>query len=486
MRSRDKGESGVLLHISSLPGKYGIGTLGEQAYSFAELLGSTGQHYWQLLPLVPLGEGNSPYKSASCFAGEIMYIDPELLMMDGLLLPEELPERIESEIVDYKSVRESTNIWLHIAVSRFKKHSRSFKEFCKKNREWLESYALFSTIQEEYGKNLSDFPEELRFRIPQAMEAFSAAHSRQLDFFRITQYFFYKQYFRLRSIALQNGVKIIGDIPFYLDLNSAEVWQYPDCFRLGRDLTPVRVAGVPPDRFSKKGQLWGNPIYDWDYLRKTSYVFWKKRIRFCSELYDALRIDHFRAFASYYSIPFGADDACIGVWEAGPGIGFWRSLGGECGNLHIIAEDLGGEEPEVELLLQQTGFPNMKVLQFGFSGDMQNRFFPKNYEKNCVCYTGTHDNETALGWYENATHRERVFFSKTAPLNRENPALRMISLAMRSNAHLVIIPLQDWLCLDNSARMNIPGTAHGNWKWKLNEATDFDALKKVMNRLSRR
>ena len=474
-----------MLHIPSLPGKYGIGTLGEQAHRFAEFLGKNGQKYWQLLPLVPLGEGNSPYKSTSCFAGEILYIDSELLVRDGLLYENELPGRVPSGKVDYSEVRKAMLPLLELAVSRFKKDDRRYRAFLKASKGWLEDYALFEVLRSEYGETLDRFPEELRFRQPAALEAFSLTHRRQLEFHYITQYLFYSQYSQLRETASRHGVRIIGDIPFYVALDSADVWTSPDCFRLGRDMTPVRVAGVPPDIFSDTGQLWGNPVYDWDYQRKTAYAWWKKRLKFCSEIYDVLRIDHFRAFSSYYSVPFGAADARAGVWEPGPGLSFWRSVEAECRGMGIIAEDLGGEEPDVEQLVLQTGFPNMKVLQFGFSTDTQNRFYPKNYRKNCVCYTGTHDNETALGWYQNASIREQVFFSRTAPCEGENPALRMIALAMRSKAGLVIIPMQDWLCLDNSARMNTPGTLGGNWEWQMADDTDFSALGKLMRRYGR-
>lgn len=485
MRSKDKGECGVLLHISSLPSEYGIGTLGDEAYRFADLLSAAGQRYWQLLPLVPVGEGNSPYKSSSCFAGEILLIDLERLVRDGLLLPEELPEKTVSGRVDYDAVRGYKLPLLRLAASRFDTSSRDYRGFLHKNRDWLENFALFSAIAEEHGDTLSRFPEELRYRLPAALEAFALTHREQLDFHRITQYLFYRQYFELKKYAAKKGVLLIGDIPFYVALDSADVWQNPDCFRLGRDLTPVRVAGVPPDRFSENGQLWGNPVYDWEFQRKTHYAWWKQRLHFCSRLYDVLRIDHFRAFASYYSIPFGAPDARSGVWERGPGMTFWRSVESACGDLMIIAEDLGGEEPDVEALVAATGFPNMKVLQFGFDGDLQNRFLPRNYARNCVCYTGTHDNETALGWFESAPQREQVFFSRTAPEREEPPAVRMIAMAMRSRAALVIVPMQDWLGLDSSARMNTPGTASGNWEWQMKSGADYEALRTLMRRISR-
>jgi len=483
VRSKDKGECGVLMHISSLPSKYGIGTLGREAYNFVDFLCEAGQRYWQILPVVPVGEGNSPYKSSSCFAGEILFIDLELLVRDGLLLPDELPPKNNGERIDYDKVRKEKLPLLQLAAERFDKRSRDYKNFLLNNSEWLENYATFACIAAEYGELLSRFPQELRYRLPSAMEGFRLSHREQLDFYRITQYLFYKQYFELKSYVDKKGLQIIGDIPFYISLDSADVWQNPDAFKLGRDFTPVRVAGVPPDRFSQSGQLWGNPVYDWDFHRKTNYGWWKKRLKFCSKLYDVLRIDHFRAFASYYSIPYGAPDARNGVWEHGPGMSFWKSVEPYCGDLMIIAEDLGGEEPDVEALVQESGFPNMKVVQFCFDGESQNRFLPKNYNRNCVCYTGTHDNETALGWYNEAPLKQKLYFDSITPKREKNPSLRMIDFAMRSRSALVVIPMQDWLCLDNSARMNTPGSIGDNWEWKMSQDTDYKALSEIMRRI---
>ncbi len=483
MRSRDKGECGVLLHISSLPSKHGIGTFGKEAYRFADFLAESGQKYWQMLPLVPVGEGNSPYKSSSCFAGEILYIDLDLLIEDGLLSVDEIDYKIFKSRVDYEAERELKLPLLRLAASRFDISDLEYKAFLKKNAYWLEDYALFACISEEYGGFFHRFPEELRYRLPESMEGFCLSHKSELDFYRVTQYIFYKQYFELKKFCNKKGIAIIGDIPFYVSLESADVWTIPDGFRLGRNLVPVSVAGVPPDRFSDDGQLWGNPIYDWDYHKKTGYAWWKSRLKFCSQLYDALRIDHFRAFASFYTIPYGSPNAKNGAWEHGPGVGFWKSVEHSCGDLLIIAEDLGGEEPEVEQLLAAVGFPNMKVLQFGFSGDMQNRFLPRNYNRNCVCYTGTHDNDTVIGWYDNATMRERAFFASVAPRTEKNTALRMIDFAIRSRAALVIIPLQDWLCLGSEARMNRPGTVRNNWEWQMPRDIDYGALSETVKRL---
>ncbi len=483
MRSKDKGDCGVLLHISSLPSKHGIGTFGAEACRFADFLSETGQKYWQILPLVPLGDGNSPYKSSSCFAGEILYIDLDLLVDDGLLEAQEIEWEESYGRVDYNETRKFKIPLLILAASRFDITDHDYKTFLKQNAFWLEDYAVYACMQAEFGEHFYRLPEELRLRFPVALENYRRTRADELRIYKVTQYLFYKQYLSLKKYCNKRGVSIIGDIPFYISLESAEVWQNPDNFRLGRDFTPVSVAGVPPDRFSDTGQLWGNPIYDWDYHKKTGFSFWKKRLKFCSKLYDALRIDHFRAFASFYTIPYGAPDAKNGAWEHGPGAGFWRAVEKDCGDLLIIAEDLGGEEPDVEKLLSEVGFPNMKVLQFGFDGDMQNRFLPRNYNRNCVCYTGTHDNDTVLGWYENAGVKERVFFESAISSKETEISLKMIDCAMKSRAGLVIIPMQDWLCLGEDARMNTPATVIKNWEWRMSRDIDYESLKETFLRI---
>ena len=303
-------------------------------------------------------------------------------------------------------------------------------------------------------------------------------------FYEITQYFFFSQYLRLKKYAAENGVKLIGDIPFYVQLESADVWSNPDIFRLGRDMTPVLVAGVPPDCFSEDGQLWGNPIYDWEYQKSTDYEWWRKRLIHNAKLYDIIRIDHFRAFADYYTIPYGSKTAKSGVWEKGVGLPFWNLMK-QYVSAEIIAEDLGGDTPEVEKLVEATGFPNMKVLQFAFNTDLDNPFLPKNYQRNCVCYTGTHDNDTTRGWFEKASEKEQIMFTRLVPADKSGSAvLSLISFAMKSKARMVIIPMQDYLQLDSSDRLNTPGIPSGNWEWRLSKSDLTDELAGEIKRLS--
>ncbi len=481
-------ESGILLHITSLPSPYGIGTLGKEAYSFVDFLRQTGQRYWQILPLCPIGEGNSPYKSPSCFAGETLLIDLDFLVRDGLLLPDELPKQSDSTRVNYHAVRQMKKPLLKKAAERFNTRKIDYLRFIKQNDYWLEDYAVFMTVFDVTdATGIENFEEGLKYRQPMALENFKSAYRYEIEIHKILQYLFYSQYFALKHYAAKNGIRIIGDIPFYVSLDSADVWKSPDNFRLGRDMTPVQVAGVPPDIFSRDGQLWGNPIYDWDYQKRTNYSWWKRRLEFCTKIYDVIRIDHFRAFADYYSIPYGAQNARSGNWEKGAGLAFWNVMNTKIGKMRIIAEDLGGETPEVEQLVADTGFPNMKVLQFGFSSDLQNKFLPRNYHKNCVCYTGTHDNNTALGWFNNATAHERIMFTRHIQASGLNePSLQMIWLAMRSRANTVIVPMQDWLCLDETARMNMPGTKIGNWEWRMPKDSLNEELILTVKHLSER
>lgn len=471
-------ESGILLHISSLPSKYGIGTFGDEAYRFVDFLKESGQRYWQILPLVPLGEGNSPYKSTCCFAGEPLYIDLELLVRDGLLEAAELPEDFGVARVDYTLARSIKLPILKKAAARFNTKKSDYLRFLKQNDFWLSDYAIFITALEVGNiSGVTELEDDFKRRHPIAVENFKAAYREEIQEKKIIQYFFYCQYFSLKHYAAKSGVRIIGDLPIYVSLDSSDVWRAPDNFRLGGDMTPVLVAGVPPDEFSSDGQLWGNPIYDWDYQKRTNYSWWRKRLEFSAKLYDVMRIDHFRAFADYYAIPYGAKNARSGSWEKGAGINFWRVVEAKLGRLRIIAEDLGEESPEVEQLVLDTGFPNMKVLQFAFSDGLSNKFLPRNYNKNCVCYTGTHDNNTTLGWFNNATPHEIGIFKKSVQASGiKEPSLQMIWLAMRSRANTVIIPMQDWLCLDETARMNFPGTKTGNWEWRMDKNYFTDEL----------
>ncbi len=472
LRDRSKRRySGVLLAVSSLPSKHGIGSFGENAYRFVDFLKSASQRFWQILPLNILGEGNSPYKSISCFAGELLYIDIDLLVCDGLLKNEDIPEYTATQNVDYKAVRDFKMPLLKKAAENFDIQNTKYQRFIRENSWWLDDFSIFASAISVYKtKKLSALPDGIKYRLPEHIKRFKEKHIKQITFYKITQYLFYKQYFALKEYANKNGIMIIGDIPFYISSDSADVWVRPDDFKIGRDFTPISVAGVPPDIFSKTGQLWGNPIYNWQNMRRNDFEWWCQRLSFCRDIYDVLRIDHFRAFANYYSIPYGSTNAIGGSWEKGNGEHFWDRIREKIGDINIIAEDLGGEDdPDVISLLKHTDFPNMKILQFGFDGDLSNRFLPQNYEYNCVCYTGTHDNDTTRGWYDNATRKEKAVFNSLTKNNELHVSHRLIRSASKSASMLCIIPMQDLLNLDASARMNTPGTKRNNWRWQMSE-----------------
>lgn len=479
--------SGILLPLSSLPSKHGIGDLGEEAFRFIDFLEKSGQSYWQLLPLCPVGKGNSPYCSTSTFAGEILYIDIESLASCGLINPDNIPDTDFPKNTDYKTVRKFKLPLLKEAAENFDIEARDFIKFKKENRYWLKDYALFMAIKDSFdGAHFQMWDDALKYRDPEALLLFEDMHPEEILFYEITQYLFYHQFATLKSYAEKKGIKLIGDIPFYVSLNSADVWSNPECFRLGRDMTPVLVAGVPPDVFSSDGQLWGNPIYDWDFHKKTGFLWWKQRLIQNAKMYDVIRIDHFRAFADYYTIPYGAKNAKGGKWEKGAGINFWRAVKPHIKHTQIIAEDLGGETEEVKALIEKTGFPNMKVLQFAFDSDLKDPFLPKNYSRNCICYTGTHDNDTTLGWYEKASAKEKLLFSRLVPADKSGSVVySLINYGMKSRARTVIVPLQDYLQLPSSERTNTPGSASGNWEWRFEKADLTEELCSTVLRLSK-
>lgn len=482
-----KQESGILLPLSSLPSDYGIGTLGEEAFFFADFLKKTDQTYWQLLPLVPVGKDNSPYSSTSSFAGEILYIDIEELIKDGLLSPDDITEKDFAKNTDYKSVRKFKLPLLKKAADNFDTLQKDFISFKKENSHWLKDYALFMAIRDSYtGLNFLYWDDGLKYRLPDAIKEFSDSHKEEILFYEITQFIFYKQFFKFKSYASSLGIKLIGDIPFYVSFDSADVWANPDCFKLGRDMTPVLVAGVPPDVFSSDGQLWGNPIYNWDFQRKNNFLWWQQRLSHNAKMYDTIRIDHFRAFADYYTVPFGSKDAKNGKWEKGMGLYFWDCVKPAIGKTSIIAEDLGGETREVRQLIDDTGFPNMKVLQFAFDSDLKDPFLPKNFNRNCVCYTGTHDNDTTSGWYSKASKKEKLIFEKLVPADKSgSPVLSLIAYAIKSKAKLVIIPFQDYLELDSTCRTNTPGVEKGNWEWRFEKENINEKLIATVKRLTK-
>ena len=482
-----KKESGILLPLSSLPSQYGIGSLGAEAFCFVDFLNECNQTYWQLLPLVPVGKGNSPYSSESAFAGEILYIDIDELVSCGLLSEKDVIKREFSKNVDYEAVKRFKLPLLRKAIENFDVSDKAFLKFKQENEYWLQSYSLFMAIKESFsGKSFLSWDEDFKNYSSDAVNQFRTSHQEEIAFYEITQFLFYRQFYKLKRYANSMGIKLIGDIPFYVCLQSADVWANPECFKLGRDMTPVLVAGVPPDIFSSEGQLWGNPIYDWEFQKKNGYLWWQKRLFHNAKMYDTIRIDHFRAFADYYTIPYGAKNAKNGKWEKGVGLQFWNTVKDAIGKSSVIAEDLGGETPEVAKLIEDTGFPNMKILQFAFDSDMKDPFLPKNFNRNCVCYTGTHDNDTTLGWYTKATATEKHIFEKTVPKNKSgSPVLSLISFGMKSKARIVIIPLVDYMELDSSCRINTPGAESGNWKWRFSKEDINSSLTETVKHLSK-
>ena len=486
-KTKYKRTSGILLPLSSLPSAHGIGDLGKEAYNFVDFLKKSGQSYWQLLPLCPVGKGNSPYCSTSTFAGEILYIDISTLAETGLLDYDDIPQKEFPKNTDYTAVRKFKLPLLKKAAENFDIETKEFIKFKRENRYWLKDYALYMAISDSFfGLPFKDWDDPLKYRDAEALLLFEDMHPEEILFYEITQFLFHQQYARLKEYAENQGVKLIGDIPFYVSLNSADVWSNPQCFRLGRDMTPVLVAGVPPDIFSADGQLWGNPIYDWEFHKKTGYLWWRQRLLKNAKMYSAIRIDHFRAFNDYYTIPYGAKNAKSGTWEKGAGLAFWKTVKPTIKHTEIIAEDLGGESEEVQDLIEKTGFPNMKVLQFAFGTDLKNPFLPKNFPKNCICYTGTHDNDTTVGWYEKATTKEKLLFSRLVPQDKSGSvALSLINYGMKSRAKTVIIPLQDYLGLPSSERINTPGTARSNWEWRFEKGDLSDSLCDTVLRLSK-
>ena len=488
MQSKDNfnKKAGILLSITSLPSNYGIGSLGKEAYNFVDLLRETKQDYWQILPLCPVGKGNSPYSSVSSFAGEILLIDIDSLMDINLLEKKDIPNEIFPKNVDYQAVRKFKIPLLKIAVNRFNKQNQSFIKFKEENEYWLKDYAIFMAIKETlHNISFYNWEEGLKYKYPQDIKEFEKAHRDIIDFYEITQYLFFMQYYNLKEYANKNNVKIIGDMPFYVSPESSDVWGNSNNFLLGKDMTPKKVAGVPPDIFSTDGQLWGNPIYDWEYQKENNYSWWKKRLNHNAKMYDAIRIDHFRAFADYYSIPYGAKTAKEGEWVEGVKMEFWEQVMPYINNTEIIAEDLGGDTDSVRELIEQTGFPNMKVLQFAFSSDLTNQFLPHNFNENSVCYTGTHDNNTVIGWYQTATKLEKIMFDSFCK-EEEYSCIshKLISLGMKSKSKTVIIPLQDYLGLDSLHRLNTPGTEKGNWEWRYEKNQINQDIKNIIMKLT--
>lgn len=464
--------SGILMHISSLPSPYGIGTMGKEAREFVDFLVKSEQTYWQILPICPTSYGDSPYQSFSSQAGNPYFIDLDILCKDGLLTEKECKSfqwGTKKTEIDYGILYENRYPLLKIAYSRFmKKQPKDFEEFCKQESGWLEDYALFMAIKDANdGVSWLEWPKALRFREEEALQKVRREYKEEICFYKVLQYLFYKQWRSLKMYANKKGIQIIGDVPIYVALDSADVWANPEQFYLDSDRKPIDVAGCPPDAFSADGQLWGNPLFRWDVMKEDGYAWWTNRIRAMSKLYDIVRIDHFRGFDSYYAIPAGDTTAQNGVWREGPGMDLFRTIENKLGKINIIVEDLGFLTPSVLKLVKDSGFPGMKVIQFAFDTREESDYLPHNYDKHTVVYTGTHDNDTILGWMKSAPRSSVNFAKKYLQLSKEEGYhWGMMRGAWASVSDLAIVPMQDILGLDNRARMNIPSTLGCNWKWR--------------------
>lgn len=474
--------SGILLPVSSIPSEYGIGCFSKEAYEFADQLAEAGQRYWQILPLGPTGYGDSPYQSFSTFAGNPYFIDLKEFIEKGLLTEHECRECDwggSESYVDYAKMYESRFKLLRLAFERWdSEKEEGFDEFVKENHSWLEDYCTYMAIKNDLGGiGWLDWPKELRDRQPKALKEAGERLAEEIQFYRFQQFWFTKQWEKLKAYVNKKGIKIIGDVPIYVAFDSADTWADPELFQFDEENKPVAVAGCPPDAFSATGQLWGNPVYNWNYHKKTGYAWWILRMEHSMKRYDVARIDHFRGFDEYYAIPYGDKTAEKGEWEKGPGMDLFRVLKKNVKNLEVIAEDLGILTDSVLELLEESGFPGMKVLQFAFDHSENSSYLPHKYEKNCVVYTGTHDNETTKGWLENLQGHDLQFVREyinayDKPVN--DCVWGLIRTAMASVADLAIIPIQDYLCLGNEARLNAPSTLGDNWKWRLTKGQISD------------
>ena len=474
--------------ISSLPSPYGIGTLGAEARKFADFLATGGQSCWQLLPVGPTSYGDSPYQSFSSFAGNPYFIDLDILAEWGLLEPEEyqfLNWGNDPGQADYELLYKNRFQVLRLAVSRLSRGDKFEMRGTLWGADWLEDYALFMALKDKFGgASWLDWPEELRLREPASLALARKELAAEIDFWKWVQHLFFSQWWSLKEYVNQKNISIIGDLPIYVALDSADVWANPDQFQLDENGRPTEVAGCPPDGFSADGQLWGNPLFDWERMKKDGYAWWLKRIAWQFQICDTLRIDHFRGFDSYYAIPYGDATAKNGRWKPGPGIGFFKAVNKALGKKDIIAEDLGFLTPSVHKLLKDSGYPGMKVLEFAFdSRDTGSDYLPHCYSPHCVVYTGTHDNDTIQGWMASAPKKDVSFAKAYLRLSkREGYHWGMMRSAWASPADLAVMQFQDLLGLGSEARMNTPSTLGNNWKWRALPGTFDEKLSKRLYR----
>ena len=492
-------QSGILMPVSALPGAYGIGSFSKEAYKFVDWLQKSGQSLWQILPLGPTSYGDSPYQSFSTFAGNPYFIDLETLAREGLL-EDDICRQADfgnnSNQIDYGMLYQNRFHILKVAYEHAKEqqimNSSDYVDFLNEQNEWLSDYALYMSVKDYFhGAGWNLWEENIRLRRPDAISHYQDLLTDEIHFYQFLQYEFYKQWNMLKEYANQKGIQIIGDIPIYVAYDSADVWAHPELFQLDESGQPTAVAGCPPDGFSATGQLWGNPVYKWDYHKQTGYTWWIKRIENSTKLYDVIRIDHFRGFDEYYAIPAGSKNAVIGKWEKGPGMDLFDVVKEKLGEISIIAEDLGYITDSVRQLVKDSNFPNMKVLEFAFDARDSYEpceYLPFTYYNNCVVYTGTHDNETLLGWLKHVNDYTlgyiKDYIGRDIPVGQEMVD-EIIRLAHSSVADLCIIPLQDYLGLGNEARINTPSTLGDNWKWRVtkDKLTDkvADKIRKYTN-----
>lgn len=487
--------SGILLHLSSLPGPFGIGDLGAAAHRFVDFLAETGQRVWQVLPLVPVGLGHSPYSSPSTFAGNPLLIGPDLLIQDGLLSDDDLRDlpSFPSDHVAFGTVVPHKMELLRRAFNRFRmgdaSHLRSdFDRFRSENTYWLNDYALFMALKHAFGHvSWTEWPSKFAGRAPSALEQARSEHAEAVELQEFLQFLFARQWGRLRAYCHTHDVRLFGDLPIYVAHDSADVWAHRELFYLDESGRATVVAGVPPDYFSETGQRWGNPIYRWDLMRENGYAWWTRRFENIFNLVDLVRLDHFRAFAGYWEIPASEETAIHGRWVEGPGASLFHAIEKALGPLPLVAENLGMITPDVTELMETFGFPGMAVLQFAFGGEADHAFLPHNYERNLVAYTGTHDNDTIIGWWSNMERdgagsglRATRFARSYLQLGAEEMHWAGIRALMSSVANIVVSPMQDVLGMDSGARMNVPGKGHGNWSWRFREEDVTAAMRKKL------
>ena len=477
--------SGILMHVTSLPSPYGVGTMGKEAYEFIDFLKEARQKYWQILPLTPTGYGDSPYQSCSTYAGNHYLIDLDALKQEGLLTDDEITGcrwGDNPNWTDFGLLYESRLKVLRLAYGRFTDWD-GLEAFCRKNDRWLPDFALYMALKERTnGKPWYAWEESLKRREPEALWQARQRLKQEIQFYCFVQYLFHMQWDAVRNYAHEAGISIIGDVPIYVPYDSADVWSNPEWFMLDENMEPIAVAGCPPDCFNEDGQLWGNPLYRWDLHKEDGYSWWLQRLQGAAQRYDVIRIDHFRGFAGFYAVPFGAENARNGEWMTGPGLDFMRAVKEKLPETPMIAEDLGFLTEDVHQLREDAGYPGMKVLEFAFDTGSDNTYLPHTYTANSVCYTGTHDNMPLKQWFEE-TNPQTVEFATAYMGNPQNPVWGMIRLCMASVSDLAVVQMQDYLELGGESRMNFPGTRTGsNWTWRANaDYLSQDLAQKIAN-----